>query len=151
MNININDPRYFKTWNFYLIANPLGMIIDAIAVLIGDYEIQRKQAANVILSVFLRDDFKQDLFENPELYPIDRNDTRVTTWKKQILSHGKCEKCGSKENLEAHHKLYWSVYPMGRCDVENGECLCIDCHAKAHSGEKAEMLILSKKKKVLRC
>lgn len=44
-----------------------------------------------------------------------------------------CERCGSKENLIAHHEI--PVKLSGECVLEedNGICLCKDCHKKAHS------------------
>lgn len=142
--INIHDTRAFKTWNFHLADDPLDMILESITILIGDYDINRKWAANMILKVFLRDKFKKFLFENKELYPTDRNDYRVIEWKKSVLSVGKCEMCGSKENLEAHHIVHWSEYPMGRFDVKNGECLCHDCHTNKHYGDKSYYMMKAK-------
>jgi 5-methylcytosine-specific restriction endonuclease McrA len=144
MDININDSRAFKTWNFHLVDDPLNMILEAMTILLGNYDINRKWAANMILKVFLRDNFKRFLFEDKNLYPIDRNDYRVITWKKNILSRGKCEICGSTDNLEAHHILRWAEYPMGRFDVNNGECLCHKCHTEEHYGEKAYYMMKAK-------
>lgn len=144
MVIDINNSSVFKTWNFHLVDNPLDMVVEAIAVLIGDYEIHRKWAANIILKVLLRDNFKKALFEDYELYPTDRNDSRVLDWKKQILSKGKCERCGSCESLEAHHIIHWAEYPIGRFDIKNGECLCHECHTEEHHGEKAYNMMKAK-------
>jgi len=120
------------------------VILEAMAILIGDYDINRKWAANLLLKVFLRDDFKKFLFENKELYPIDRDDKRVRAWKKEILTKGKCERCGSTERLEAHHVLRWSDYPMGRFDINNGECLCHNCHTEEHHGEPEYYMMKAK-------
>lgn len=47
-----------------------------------------------------------------------------------------CQKCGelAKDMLEAHHKKPKSQYQDLRHDSDNGECLCIYCHALAHTG-----------------
>ena len=49
----------------------------------------------------------------------------------------KCEWCGSEENLQIHHKLYYK-YPNGvkvfpwRYSNELLMCLCDSCHKKYH-------------------
>lgn len=113
----------------------LDVIIDAVAVLLGDYSTIRKQAAIILLKLTLPSDFFKFLFEDKSLYPFDRNDPRVRQWKNQVLSKGKCEVCGTTNHLNAHHILHWSDYPMGRIDVKNGMCLCDVCHANEHKGE----------------
>jgi hypothetical protein len=134
----------FKTGNFHLATDPVALIVDSVSVLMGEYEMHRKMAANMILKIFLNDEFRKFLFEDASLYPIKRTDSRVMAWRKQILSKGYCEKCGSKEILEAHHVLYWSDYPMGRFDTNNGICLCQYCHADEHVGESVHDLMVSK-------
>lgn len=43
-----------------------------------------------------------------------------------------CEKCGSSDNLQGHHKIKYSLRP-DLCDlVENIEVICARCHAKEH-------------------
>lgn len=120
------------------------VLIDAVAVLLGDYSMIRKQAAILILKMCLSPDEYKRLFENPELYPVIRNDSRVGKWTKAILSKGKCELCGSTERLEAHHILHWSDYPLGRIDVNNGQCLCHACHSYEHKDEHVYALMMSK-------
>ena len=109
--------------------------IDAVAVLLGDYSNIRKQAAILILKATLPNDFFKFLFEDKNLYPFERSDPRVYAWKNKVLSKGKCEMCGSKENLDAHHILKWCEYPMGRIDVKNGMCLCHTCHTNEHKSD----------------
>jgi hypothetical protein len=110
-------------------------IVEAVAILLGDYSIIRKQAAILILKIALPSDFFKFLFEDKSLHPFDRNDPRVRIWKNKIISKGKCELCGSKENLDAHHIIKWADYPIGRIDVQNGMCLCHKCHTEEHKGE----------------
>lgn len=40
----------------------------------------------------------------------------------------KCTKCGSKENLEAHHIKEQSRHPQLRFVLDNGQTLCHKCH-----------------------
>ena len=120
------------------------LIIDCVAVLIGDFSIYRKKAAFLLLKHYLPTDFLKMLLEDEELYPFSRNDKRVREWKKEVLKIRKCEKCGVKENLEAHHYIRWSEYPRGRIDVNNGVCLCHKCHTEEHKGEGAYSMMKSK-------
>lgn len=52
--------------------------------------------------------------------------------KEQIKIIGKCEKCGSTDDLQGHHKLSYSKYPKLRTDPNNIEVICAECHAKEH-------------------
>lgn len=144
MAVNIFDVRAFKTWNFRYVDNPIQLIIEAIAVLMGDYDINRKWAANIILKILLRDDFKRFLLEDASLYPTSRDDGRVRAWKKAIISKGQCEMCGSKERLEAHHIIHWADYPQGRFAANNGRCLCHDCHTNEHYGDQSYYMMKAK-------
>lgn len=132
-SIDWNNKAVFKTWNYqYIDKEACSVIVDAIAILIGDYEIIRKQAAVLLLKVLLKDRFLKTLLSHEDMYPFDRSDSRVRAWAKEIISKGKCEKCGSKEMLEAHHIIKWADYPQGRNDIKNGMCLCHDCHTEEH-------------------
>lgn len=59
---------------------------------------------------------------------------RLATWGRKVRKRdgNKCVRCGSRYKLQAHHKLRFSEYPELRYEVDNGETLCIDCHAKEH-------------------
>lgn len=142
--VDKNDTRVFKTQNFCYVDDPLEIIVEAIAILIGNNDVIRKYAATLILKALLRDDFKKFLFEDVGIYPVDRNDYRVLTWKKQVLSAGKCEKCGATDHLEAHHIIKWAEYPQGRIDIENGECLCHACHTEEHEGDQSYYMMAAK-------
>lgn len=115
--------------------------LDAVAVLIGDYSSIRKKAAILYLKTVFPKAFVTFLLDDKRLYPCERNDARVRHWTQAVLSKGKCECCGSTENLEAHHILHWSDYPPGRIDVKNGQCLCHQCHTNEHYGEKVYALM----------
>ena len=144
-SININDIRAFKTWNFHLVDDPEKVIVEAVAIMIGNYHITRKWAANLILKALLRDSFKKFLFEDNSLYPTDRNDYRVVAWRNSVLEKRKCERCGSEEHLEAHHIIHWADYPLGRFDIKNGECLCHACHTNEHFGEPSYHMMKAKR------
>lgn len=57
---------------------------------------------------------------------------------------GHCEGCTRKlgvggEKWEAHHRT--GIWEGGRADVENGQALCVTCHAavtRTQAGERAE-------------
>ena len=123
------------------------LIIDCVAVLIGDYSINRNKAALLLLKHYLPHDFLEILLDDKELYPFDRNDKRVREWKEKVLEKGQCEICGLKENLEAHHYIKWSEFPIGRIDVNNGMCLCHKCHTEEHRYDQSYHMMKSKKGK----
>lgn len=60
---------------------------------------------------------------------------RDPAWAKRIKEEANyvCERCGSKENLEAHHEIPMKMNSELVNDEMNGICLCHDCHMKAHS------------------
>ena len=120
------------------------LIIECVAVLIGDYSVIRKKAALLLLKHYLPHDFLEFLLEDEELYPFERNDKRVREWKKKVLEKGRCERCGTTENLEAHHYIRWADFPQGRIDVENGECLCHRCHTEEHKDERSYNMMKAK-------
>lgn len=45
----------------------------------------------------------------------------------------KCERCGSKDKLEAHHEIPIKKNRRLINETENGICLCKKCHNKVHS------------------
>lgn len=113
------------------------IVIDAIAVLIGDYSIVRKQAAILLLKAFLPHKILQDILNSDGIYPFSRNDPKVRVWTKEVIKVGKCEVCGSTKELEAHHIIKWADYPKGRTDIKNGQCLCHKCHTDEHYGDRS--------------
>ena len=60
---------------------------------------------------------------------------RDPAWSKDVKERAKylCERCGSKEKLEAHHEIAVKVDSTKANDLDNGICLCHECHMKAHS------------------
>ena len=71
---------------------------------------------------------------------------RDPQWSKEIKKRASftCERCGSKENLEAHHEIPVKVNPELVSDEDNGLCLCHDCHMKAHAEEGCTLSDLRK-------
>ena len=137
-NIDWHDRRMFKVWNYrYTTEEVGGMIIDALAVLLGDYGIYRKKAAIILLKMLVRDQFLKFVLENADISPYDRNDYRVRKWAEAVVAKGACELCASTEHLEAHHIIKWADFPHGRIDMNNGMCLCHDCHTEEHKYDQS--------------
>lgn len=123
------------------------IIIAAIAVLIGDYNINRKYAALLLLKAFLPHHILNEILEDDGIYPFDRNDYRVRMWTKEVLKRGRCDRCGATEHLEAHHVIKWADYPKGRIDLKNGQCLCHECHTNEHRHDQSYHMMKAKRSK----
>lgn len=52
--------------------------------------------------------------------------------RRRVRDVGKCERCGSKTNLQGHHKIRYSVNRDKGDDPANIEVLCDGCHAAEH-------------------
>lgn len=120
------------------------LVIDCVAVLIGDYGYIQKKAALLLLKAFLPHNVLQSILEDDGVYPFSRNDARVKKWTKEVVGRGKCEICGATENLEAHHMMKWSEYPKGRIDPRNGQCLCHECHTNEHIDDSSYHMMKAK-------
>ncbi len=77
---------------------------------------------------------------NAGIYKIHKHEgfytqDQLNIWSKQVRdnANNECERCGSKENLQAHHVLPKSEHPEQALEPDNGVCLCIECHKEAHS------------------
>lgn len=139
------NPAAFNVWNYKHSSEDVRMIIiDSLAVLMGEYSIVRKQAAMILLKIFVNRKFLKFLLGNADICPYDRDDFRVREWKKEVLSKGKCEICGSDKDLEAHHIIKWADYPQGRIDVSNGMCLCHKCHTDEHKEDPSYYMMKAK-------
>lgn len=58
-------------------------------------------------------------------------------WSKAVRQRdGKCVRCGSTEELHAHHIKRKSEHPELALEVSNGETLCKPCHDAEHKGER---------------
>lgn len=59
-------------------------------------------------------------------------------WKFQSVAHellhqeGKCQVCGSKQNLEVHHIVKGKVYDKSYTNPSNIIVICRDCHTQYH-------------------
>ena len=53
-------------------------------------------------------------------------------WKREVFKRDNftCQMCGAKTTLEAHHIKEKVNFPELEYDVDNGVCLCHDCHRK---------------------
>lgn len=77
---------------------------------------------------------------NDSLMDEARESTRDTTeniyWRYKIKELAKfiCQACGDGRggNLVAHHLDSWSAFPGKRYDIDNGVCLCEECHKCFH-------------------
>jgi hypothetical protein len=63
---------------------------------------------------------------------------RRKTWRKEVLRRDdyRCQKCGSRERLEAHHIMPIGVRPDMAGEVANGIALCKVCHDETRAMEK---------------
>jgi len=66
----------------------------------------------------------------------------ILYWSKTVKKRdNKCQKCGSKENLEAHHMLHKAKFPELSLNINNGITLCLDCHYEVH-GKQLNLLMM---------
>lgn len=107
-------------------------------VYLGDYTPAQQYAASILLHMILKEKYSKlmEYVKEATGFKVnDRNSSRVVAWKKKVKAVGKCEICGSKERLVAHHKIPWADSINGRTDVNNGQCLCRDCHKMMHNDQ----------------
>lgn len=64
----------------------------------------------------------------------NRDSALYKEWRKNVYQRDnyKCQYCGSKEKLNAHHLKSWKKYPELRYDINNGITLCEKCHIQLH-------------------
>lgn len=147
LKVKITFPKHFFRGNecFDEKTTPM-LLIECVAILLGDYDSMRKKAANILMKLILNSHAYEAVCEmlESEAEVTDRRDSRVRKWTKEVVSKGYCEECGSTENLEAHHIAYWSESPKDRINVKNGQCLCHKCHCAEHKDEHVYALMISK-------
>jgi hypothetical protein len=76
-----------------------------------------------------------DGFSSPEGTRI-RQSAEGKAWTYDVLAKANftCMRCGVRGGqLHAHHKNAFAAFPEQRMDVENGACLCIQCHDLFHT------------------
>lgn len=71
-NFSNYDGKVFNAENFKYINDPIAVIVDSIAILVGDYEPARKQAAMLLLKALLKDNFLKDLLKDIENEKTER-------------------------------------------------------------------------------
>jgi 5-methylcytosine-specific restriction endonuclease McrA len=65
-----------------------------------------------------------------------RGDQEAAEWAKAIKERDNrvCQLCGRYGiSLHSHHLNCWSSFPTQRYELENGICLCEDCHNGFHN------------------
>ena len=78
---------------------------------------------------------------NPNLTMEEREKQRVSedgydSWRKQVKENANytCDCCGKRGgNLHSHHLYSYSKYKHLRTDINNGVCLCEQCHRQFHN------------------
>lgn len=107
-----------------------------IEIYLGDYTPEQQYAASILLRMILKN--KQyhklmDVLREETGFKINnRQSPKAVAWAKKVKKIGRCEVCGSKENLHAHHIVPWECSIKGRLDLKNGQCLCKSCHKVMH-------------------
>lgn len=72
-----------------------------------------------------------------DIYAVAEKVERNASWSKKVKrrANWECERCGAKKALEAHHEIPLKINSSLNKEMDNGICLCRDCHKKAHSQE----------------
>lgn len=113
------------------------LVKKCVEIYLGDYTPSQQYAASILLRMILKN--KQfhrlmDVLREETGFKINnRQSPKAIRWAKKIRSAGKCEICGSREHLHAHHIVPWEYSIKGRFDPNNGQCLCKDCHKMMHN------------------
>jgi hypothetical protein len=71
------------------------------------------------------------------------SDPEYLRWRKSVFykDNYTCQICGIRGGrLSAHHMKVWAKYPELRYDVDNGQCLCYDCHMELHGLKKKQII-----------
>lgn len=112
------------------------LVVECLAIYMGDYEPERQYAASILLKLLLRKEryrLLMDLVKEEMGFKVNnRSDAAVVRWVRNVKKIGRCEVCGSTEKLVAHHIIPWEYSVKGRIDISNGQCLCSDCHKMMH-------------------
>ena len=74
--------------------------------------------------------------ETPKIKKLKPNQYRKyqSDWARlvKLIGDYKCNRCGSTEQLVAHHIEEWKHNEKLRYSTDNGEVLCRSCHMKHH-------------------
>lgn len=120
--------------------NQNNIVKECLKVYMGNYPKERQYASAILLKMILKERQYNDLMNRVKEvlgFKINnRNDSKVINWKRKIKKIGKCEICNSKEKLVAHHLIPWEYSITGRTDINNGQCLCENCHKMIHNDKE---------------
>lgn len=63
-----------------------------------------------------------------------RRSKKYIKWQKAVFikDEYKCQHCGTKDKLVAHHKIPWRESKELRFEIDNGLTLCKSCHMRHH-------------------
>lgn len=91
------------------------------------------------------------------------NEQKLMDWSREvkIKDHWVCQDCGELDKflLESHHTNPKSEYPELAFDLDNGECVCLTCHANRHKDNpiifakillRLEMILNNRLHKIIR-
>lgn len=110
-----------------------------VEIYLGDYTPTQQYAASILMKMILKNkqyhELADTLREKTGFKVNNRQSSKVITWAKKVKKVGKCEVCGSRDNLHAHHIVPWEYSIKGRTDLSNGQCLCEDCHKMMHNDD----------------
>lgn len=76
--------------------------------------------------------------KRPRKIGIEKQSKLYCEWMLNVIKRDeyKCQSCGVKEKLVAHHIVKWEDDESKRFDIKNGKTLCISCHCKLHRNEE---------------
>jgi len=58
-------------------------------------------------------------------------------WRINVIRRDKlCQICGTRKNRQAHHLNSGSYFLEDRYEIDNGICLCKNCHIEFHTNYK---------------
>ena len=88
----------------------------------------RQKQMNTIKMIFL-------LAVNPKkLFKSKHGRQLLGQWSRAVRNRdGRCLKCGTQSELEAHHIYPKSIYPKLWLKLDNGMALCKSCHRIGHN------------------
>lgn len=82
----------------------------------------------------------ENVYSSKAIYELNKGKkerkegVRTQSWTNDVRERdGKCAKCNSEENLEAHHIFNFADFKFLANELENGITLCESCHKKFHS------------------
>lgn len=123
-------------FTFVCAEEDVEVVKKCVDIYLGDYTPTQQYAASILLRMILKN--KQfhklmDVLREETGFKVNnRQSSKAVGWAKKVKRVGKCEVCGSTQQLHAHHIVPWEYSIKGRTDLENGQCLCNNCHKMMH-------------------